>query len=73
MLTAAPPPILTKPRPKSLSAVFEYPKSLRAFSSYVSAKEVGRSVGYMQTRTSTGLVVNPSAIVMSAKVNSRFA
>ena len=37
-------------------------KSVKAFSSYVSAKK--KPVGYIQTRASTGLVINHCAVAM---------
>ena len=51
----------------------EYPKSVKAFSSYVSAKkksvyESFGQLGNIQTCASTGLVVNQCAVAMLTKI-----
>ena len=56
--------------PTSFPTVFEWPKLVNVFSSYANAKRsrsMGRSVRYIHTRASTGLVVNHCDVVMSPK------
>ena len=57
---------------KIISNIFESPKSIKAFSSYVSAKNkaVGRSTRHIDTRASSGFIINHCAAAMAPICNS---